>query len=462
MSRPTARQHTAYVCSACGKESARWSGQCSACGQWETLKSFTVAPAAARANAGWTGVEEALPRQLSTSRETRDVPRYATGIGELDRTLGGGLVPGSVVLLGGDPGIGKSTLLLQAMAQLTHSGRRGLYVSGEESIDQIASRGRRLDVNLESVMALGASDIAATMRAIEAMPPDILVADSVQTLYDARIDASAGSVSQVKGVATILTRWAKQTGGCVLLVGHVTKDGGLAGPRVLEHLVDTVLQFEGDPLTTYRLLRVHKNRYGSVGELGVFEMTEEGLNSVDNPSAAFLGHGHGSQPGSCVFIQQEGPRPMLLDIQALLAPTEANAPRRLAIGLDGNRLAMMLAVLSQNANLNTGHHDVFVNAVGGLRVAEPAVDLAMIIAILSCHGRRALGEATAAFGEMGLTGELRAVPHAASRVREAARQGFRRILLPARGSDRIQADGVELIRLDGIWDSKLIALFEGH
>lgn len=455
---------TVYVCRSCGADSVRWVGQCPACQAWNTLEAFREAKNAGGKGGGrqdaWAGRVDRTPRILAHAGGVA-MARWTTGQSEMDRALGGGAVPGSVVLIGGDPGIGKSTLMLQALAAMAAE-RRTLYLSGEESLDQIADRGHRLGLDLSRVTALGHTDLDVIAATLDATRPEVVVADSVQTLVDGSLPASAGSVTQVRQAATRLTRWAKTTGGVVFLIGHVTKDGSLAGPRVLEHLVDTVFSFEGDPTFNHRLLRALKNRYGSVGDLGVFAMGEGGLENISNPSALFLERERTLLPGSCVFAQQDGPRPLLMDIQALLDPTTAANPRRLALGVDGNRVAMLLAVLHRHANMEISRYDVFVNAVGGLRALEPGADLPIALAMMSSLFGRAVPLDVLAFGEIGLTGEVRAVPHMLSRLKEAARQGFTTAVVPAKGLERLDVPGLRLVPVRHLGEAVAILMPADH
>ncbi|MCE7032712.1 DNA repair protein RadA [Lysobacter sp. GX 14042] len=433
--RTAARAKVAYVCSECGEDHSKWQGQCAGCGEWNTLSEFVVEPAAAvKAGAparrsGWAGKVD--PPKVTALKDVQysEEARVSTGIGELDRVLGGGLVPGAVVLVGGDPGIGKSTLLLQAVA--TMGGRLpSLYVTGEESLGQVAGRGSRLGLPLDGVSALAETGIERILEQAAAMKPGLIVADSVQTLWTESLTAAPGSVSQVRESAARLVRYAKETGTAVFLVGHVTKEGGIAGPRVLEHMVDAVLYFEGESGSRFRVLRAFKNRFGAVNELGVFAMGDKGLREVPNPSAIFLSGSSGPQPGSCVMVTREGTRPLMVEVQALVDSSPLGNPRRVAVGLEGNRLAMLLAVLHRHGGVATGDQDVFVNVVGGIRVQETAADLPVLLAVLSSLQDRPLAERTIAFGEVGLSGEIRPVPNGEDRLKEAATHGFRRAIVP--------------------------------
>lgn len=358
-----------------------------------------------------------------------EVPREATGMGELDRVLGGGLVDGAVILLGGDPGIGKSTLLLQTIALMAKK-RKVLYVSGEESAQQVALRSQRLGLNADGVNLLAEIRLEAIQAALKQHEPSVVVIDSIQTMYSDQITSAPGSVSQVRECAAQLTRIAKQMGIAMIFVGHVTKDGAIAGPRVLEHMVDTVLYFEGDQHSNYRMIRAIKNRFGAANELGVFAMTETGLKGVSNPSAIFLASYRDDVAGSCVLVTQEGSRPLLVEIQALVDDAHGFTPKRLTVGLEQNRLAMLLAVLNRHAGVACFDQDVFLNAVGGVKISEPAADLAVILAMLSSYRNKPLPEKMVAFGEIGLSGEIRPVPRGQERLKEAEKLGFKRAIVP--------------------------------
>ncbi len=428
-----AKAKTAYVCSDCGAEYPKWQGQCEACGAWNTLSAFVVQPAKEAAGGtvrrvGFAGAEASQVRPLAAVAGEVE-QRHLVRIGELDRVLGGGLVEGSVVLVGGDPGIGKSTLLLQTLAAL---GDRlpGLYVSGEESLAQIAARGHRLGLELSPLRALAETCVERILEHAAAEKPRVLVIDSIQTIWTETLPAAPGSVSQVRESAARLTRYAKQSGASVFLVGHVTKEGGIAGPRVLEHMVDAVLYFEGETGSRFRVLRAFKNRFGAVNELGVFAMTDKGLREVPNPSAIFLSAQQGSTSGSAVMVTREGTRPLLVEVQALVDQSSLGNPRRVALGLEQNRLAMLLAVLHRHGGAAVFDQDVFVNVVGGIRVQETAADLPVLLAVLSSFRDKPLPEKTVAFGEVGLSGEVRPVPNGEERLKEAAHHGFRRAIVP--------------------------------
>ncbi|HXH00655.1 MAG TPA: DNA repair protein RadA [Xanthomonadaceae bacterium] len=457
MATSSAKIRTAYVCGDCGGEHGKWQGQCGDCGAWNTLTEVALGavgatPAAAR-RSGWVGkVDAAQVTPLKGVRHSEDA-RVSTGIGELDRVLGGGLVEGAVVLVGGDPGIGKSTLLLQALALM--GGRTpGLYVTGEESLAQVAGRASRLGLPLEGLSALAETGVERILEHAVALSPKVIVADSVQTLWTEQLTAAPGSVSQVREAAARLVRYAKETGTAVFLVGHVTKEGGIAGPRVLEHMVDAVLYFEGDQGSRFRILRAFKNRFGAVNELGVFAMGDKGLKEVPNPSAIFLSGSSTPQPGSCVMVTREGTRPLLVEVQALVDASPLSNPRRVAVGLEQNRLAMLLAVLHRHGGVVVGDQDVFVNVVGGIRVQETAADLPVLLAVLSSLRDTPLAEKTIAFGEVGLSGEIRPVPNGEERLREAATHGFKRAIVakgnaPKGGSYK----GLEVIAVERLADA---------
>jgi DNA repair protein RadA/Sms len=441
-----AKAKTAYACTECGGQTSKWQGQCPHCGVWNTLVETIAATPASRfqALAGGASVVRAL-----SSVEAGDNPRAPTGIEEFDRVLGGGLVPGGVILLGGDPGIGKSTLLLQAMASIGIS-RRALYVTGEESADQIALRAQRLGLVNAAVELLAEVQLEAIVGAIRTQRPDVVVIDSIQTVYTEALESAPGSVAQVRECAAQLTRLAKQTAITIILVGHVTKEGAIAGPRVLEHIVDTVLYFEGDTHSSFRLVRAIKNRFGAANELGVFAMTERGLKGVANPSALFLSQHGKAVPGSCVLATLEGSRPLLVEVQALVDPVQGALARRVAVGLDPQRLALLLAVLHRHGGVDTAGQDVFVNAVGGVRIGEPAADLAISMAIYSSFKNIALDSKSLVFGEVGLAGEIRPVQRGQERLREAAKLGFHRAIIPAANKPKQRIDGMEIVAVERI------------
>jgi DNA repair protein RadA/Sms len=421
-----------YECSACGAQSPKWLGRCPDCGAWSTLvESRPRTPSSKHAPA--TRVPLDFKAVLAEQAE-----RLPTGIAEVDRVLGGGLVPGAVILIGGDPGIGKSTLLMQMLLAMARQGQPVLYVTGEESPSQVALRARRLG-HVEGAMLLATTELADVEAALAAARYALVVIDSIQTMRSAELQSALGSVAQLRDAASRLTDHAKQSGAAMVLIGHVTKDGALAGPKVLEHLVDVVLSFEGDATHAYRLLRGQKNRFGATNEVGVFEMVAEGLREVPDPSALFIAERPERTAGSAVVPTAEGSRPMLVEVQALLAPAQYGAPRRVVTGLDSNRLAVLLAVLQRKAGIQLLDCDVFAGVAGGARVDEPAVDLALCAAIVSALRERPLEPSLLAFGEVGLTGELRAVPRVAVRVAEARKLGFTRIVLPAASAERLTA-----------------------
>ena len=438
---------TLYACTECGGQALKWQGQCPHCQAWNTLEE-TLAESAPSANR-YALIAEGGRLQRLSEVEAREEERLSTGVTEFDRVLGGGLVPGGVVLIGGDPGIGKSTLLLQALAEMGAT-RNVLYVSGEESAQQIALRARRLGVDARHVHAFAETDLDRIRGAIQSEKPQVAVIDSIQTLYSGQLQSAPGSVAQVRECAAQLTRVAKGGSTAIVLVGHVTKEGTLAGPRVLEHIVDTVLYFEGDTHSSFRLVRAFKNRYGAVNELGVFAMTDKGLKGVSNPSALFLSQHATEVAGSCVMVTQEGSRPLLVEIQALVDAAHAPNPRRLTVGLEQNRLALLLAVLHRHAGIACYDQDVFVNAVGGVRITEPAADLAVLMAIVSSLRNKALPPKLVVFGEVGLAGEVRPVQRGQERLREAAKLGFTHALVPKGNQPRQKIAGLEIVAVERI------------
>ena len=427
-----AKDKTLFACNECGGTTPRWLGKCPNCGAWNSLvETVAETPNTSknRLSAGPKSLAPTAELAVLSDIEAADVARTPTGLGELDRVLGGGVVEGGVVLIGGDPGIGKSTLLLQALDALQRSSLNTLYVTGEESGAQVALRSRRLGLDNSQVKVLAEIQLEKILATLDAHRPAIAVIDSIQTLYSDQLSSAPGSVAQVRECAAHLTRAAKASGVAIVLVGHVTKEGALAGPRVLEHMVDTVLYFEGDTHSSYRLIRAIKNRFGAVNEIGVFAMTERGLKGVSNPSAIFLSQHSQPVPGSCVLVTLEGTRPMLVEIQALV-DSGGPSPRRLSVGLDRDRLAMLLAVLHRHAGVACMDQDVFVNAVGGVRIGEPAADLAVMLAITSSLRGKALPQGFLAFGEVGLAGEVRPAPRGQERLKEAAKLGFSVAVVP--------------------------------
>jgi DNA repair protein RadA/Sms len=432
-----------YTCTECGGTSPKWLGKCPGCGAWNTLvESVADAPAKNRYQSLARGLNAAQPVAMLSEIEASEVDRQPTGIDELDRVLGGGIVAGGVVLIGGDPGIGKSTLLLQALDALSRS-MPTLYVTGEESGAQVALRSRRLGLDASQVRVLAEINLEKIIATIDAERPAVCVIDSIQTVYSEELSSAPGSVAQVRECAAMLTRTAKSSGTTIVLVGHVTKEGALAGPRVLEHIVDTVLYFEGDTHSSFRLVRAIKNRFGAVNEIGVFAMTEKGLKGVSNPSAIFLSTHGDPVAGSCVLVTLEGTRPMLVEIQALV-DSGGPSPRRLSVGLERDRLAMMLAVLHRHAGIACFDQDVFVNAVGGVRISEPAADLAVMLAIQSSLRGRPLPRGFIAFGEVGLAGEVRPAPRGQERLKEAAKLGFSVALVPKANAPKKPIEGLTI------------------
>jgi DNA repair protein RadA/Sms len=436
-----AREKSIHVCSECGGTNPKWLGQCPHCKAWNTLVE-TVAEPTGGARHRFQSLAKVQPVATLSAIEATDIERAPTGVDELDRVLGGGLVAGGVVLIGGDPGIGKSTLLLQALDSLSRQSR-ALYVTGEESGAQVALRAHRLGLGGSGVRVLAEIKLEKIQAAIEAEQPAVCVVDSIQTLYSDQLTSAPGSVAQVRECAAQLTRLAKAGGTTIVLVGHVTKEGAIAGPRVLEHIVDTVLYFEGDTHSSFRLVRAIKNRFGAVNEIGVFAMTERGLKGVANPSAIFLSTHGQPVPGSCVLVTLEGTRPLLVEVQALV-DSGGPSPRRLSVGLERDRLAMLLAVLHRHAGVSCMDQDVFVNAVGGVRISEPAADLAVLLAIQGSLRGKPLPRGFVAFGEVGLAGEIRPAPRGQERLREAAKLGFSVALVPAANAPKKPIEGLTL------------------
>lgn len=446
------RESTAFFCTSCGNESSRWQGQCKACGEWNTLKEEPKAPSvkgkAGSVRHSWTGGKTELIDLEGVKSESKTM-RFGSGVGEFDRALGGGIVLGSIVLLGGDPGIGKSTLLLQTLSLC--AANRKVYVTGEESPSQVADRAKRLGLQTKGIQILAETQLEQILHhAKDLQSGDLLVIDSIQTLYSEAIGSAPGTVTQVRECAQQLVRLAKQKNVAVILIGHVTKDGNLAGPRVLEHMVDAVLYFEGDPQSPHRLIRAFKNRFGAAQELGAFEMTEQGLVSIDNPSSMFLNAQRNKTSGSCVFAYQEGPRPILLEVQALMDDMQGSKAQRLSVGLDSNRINMLLAVLHKHGSLAIADQDVFVNVVGGLKVQETAGDLAVAFALLSSLSNRPLPLDLVCFGELGLTGELRPVQRSEDRLREAARLGFKKAIIPMRNMPQNPPKGLKVMGAESL------------
>ncbi|HEX2604424.1 MAG TPA: DNA repair protein RadA [Oxalicibacterium sp.] len=444
-----AKAKTNYSCTECGGISSKWSGQCPSCHAWNTMVETVIESGANRYSSQPQGLAQTAPVRSLAEIEAIDVPRFGTGVEEFDRVLGGGLVAGGVVLIGGDPGIGKSTLLLQALANLSKL-KKVLYVSGEESGAQIALRARRLSVDGKDLQLQAEIQLEKILGTLAEHKPDVAVIDSIQTIYSDALSSAPGSVAQVRECAAQLTRIAKQTGITIIMVGHVTKEGSLAGPRVLEHIVDTVLYFEGDTHSSFRLVRAIKNRFGAVNELGVFAMTEKGLKGVSNPSALFLSQHDNPVPGSCVMVTQEGTRPLLVEIQALVDSSHVPNARRLSVGLEQNRLAMLLAVLHRHAGIAAFDQDVFINAVGGVKISEPAADLAVLLSIHSSMRSKPLPRGLVVFGEVGLAGEIRPAPRGQERLREAAKLGFSLALIPKSNAPKQKIEGLTVIGVERI------------
>ncbi|MDX5445009.1 MAG: DNA repair protein RadA [Zoogloeaceae bacterium] len=445
-----ARARAVFVCSECGGQAPQWQGQCPSCRSWNTLSETVVEQGGSSVSGRFAALAGTVGelRPLS-ALEAREEPRIPTGIAEFDRVLGGGLVAGGVVLIGGDPGIGKSTLLLQALSAVA-AAHPAIYVSGEESGEQVALRAKRLQLDAAQVRLLPEIKLERILATLGAERPRIAVIDSIQTLYSEALQSAPGSVAQVRECAAQLTRFAKTSGVSLVIVGHVTKDGALAGPRVLEHIVDTVLYFEGETHSSFRLVRAIKNRFGAVNELGVFAMTDRGLREVTNPSAIFLSQHERQVPGSCVLVTQEGTRPLLVEIQALVDAAHSPNPRRLSVGLEQNRLAMLLAVLHRHAGIVCFDQDVFVNAVGGVKIAEPAADLAVLLSIVSSLKSKALPRELAVFGEVGLAGEIRPAPRGQERLREAAKLGFTIAIVPKANAPKQKLRGIQVIAVERI------------
>ena len=460
----TARTRSRFVCASCGGTTLRWAGRCPECGEWNSL----VEELLERAAAGGQRSIPAAPARSLAEVDTTEAARIATGSSELDRLLGGGIVPGGLYLLGGEPGIGKSTLLLQVAGRLAAEGRRVLFLAGEESPGQIKLRAERLGVAGEGLLVAPGTALDALLAACEAIDPEIVVCDSIQSVYDPALSSAPGSVSQVRAAAGSLQRFCKNRGAAAFLVGHVTKGGGIAGPKTLEHLVDAVLLFEGDGHHDYRVLRAQKNRYGSTQELAVFHMTGAGLEAVGNPSAFFLDPARSARPtpGSAHVACVEGTRPLLIEIQALVAASPYGTPQRVAGGFDSRRLALLLAVLEKRAGFALGARDVFLNVVGGLTLSEPAVDLGVVVALASSHADRAVRSGTVVFGEVGLTGELRPVRMTSARLGEAERLGFTRAVIAAQRTDPRAADahgfaaahGLELFEAESVAEAVTLAM----
>ncbi|BFM10069.1 DNA repair protein RadA [Simiduia litorea] len=442
-----AKAKTAFVCNDCGADYRKWQGQCSECSAWNSIVEIRLAPAtSARVEsfAGYAGAATTGKVQKLSDISLDDLPRFSSTMAEFDRVLGGGFVPGSVVLIGGNPGAGKSTLLLQTLCKLAET-MPALYITGEESLQQVAMRAKRLNLPTQKLSMLSETSIEAIAQQADTMRPRVMVVDSIQVMHMADVQSAPGSVTQVRESAAFLTRFAKQTGTVLLLVGHVTKDGSLAGPKVLEHMIDCSILLEGSHDSRYRTLRGNKNRFGAVNELGVFAMTEGGMREVNNPSAIFLQRAEDIASGSIVMVMWEGTRPLLVEIQALVDGSSLGNPRRVAVGLDQNRLSMLLAVLHRHGGIMVGDQDVFVNVVGGVKVAETSADLALVLAIVSSFRDKPLPQDLIAFGEIGLSGEIRPVPSGQERLREAAKHGFKRAIVPKANAPKGGVPGMTLV-----------------
>ena len=449
-----AKRKTAFVCSDCGAEFPRWQGQCSECKAWNTISEFVVSPAKSTAKGSFAGYAGQTHSQIQTLNEinVEDLPRFSSGLKELDRVLGGGIVPGSAILIGGSPGAGKSTLLLQVMCQQASS-KSALYVTGEESLQQVAMRARRLGLPDDKLMMLAETNVEMICDLALKQKPQIMVIDSIQVMHVSDVQSAPGSVSQVRESAAYLTRFAKQHHIAMFIVGHVTKDGSLAGPKVLEHCIDCSMMLEGESDGRFRTLRSHKNRFGAVNELGVFGMTDKGVKEVGNPSAIFLSRSDSQAPGSVVMVIWEGTRPLLVEIQALVDYSQLNNPRRVTVGLEQNRLAMLLAVMHRHGNVQMNDQDVFVNVVGGVKVSETAADLALLVAMISSFRNRALPRELIVFGEVGLAGEIRPVPNGSERLSEAVKHGFKRAIVPKANAPKNNIAGLTVIPVTKLSDA---------
>lgn len=445
------KRKVAYVCTDCGGEHSKWQGQCSECQQWNTLKEFVVSAAKPSARnqalSGYAGAASAQTIQRLADVDLTEMPRIKSGMLEFDRVLGGGLVPGSAILIGGHPGAGKSTLLLQTMCALAES-MPALYVTGEESLQQVAMRAKRLGMPTDKLNMLSETNVDRLLQLLQQHQPKVVVIDSIQVMHLEGIESAPGSVSQVRESAAALTRYAKQTGTVLLLVGHVTKDGSLAGPKVLEHMIDCSIMLEGDGDSRFRTLRGIKNRFGAINELGVFAMLETGLKEVKNPSSIFLSRSEKPSSGSVVMVIWEGTRPLLVEIQALVDDSHFGHPKRVAVGLDQNRLNLLLAAMHRHGGILLGDQDVYINVVGGVKVTETAADLALLMAALSSFRDQPLPQDLIVFGEVGLSGEIRPVPSGQERIREAAKHGFKRAIVPKANAPRNNIDGMQVIAVE--------------
>ena len=452
-----AKAKTVFYCNSCGNESPKWQGRCPACGAWNTLEEHVEKPITAGKGRP-VAIGAARRAQRLSEVDSDSEIRFSTGMGELDRVLGGGAVSGSLVLVGGAPGIGKSTLLLQICNSLC-AGRTVLYVSGEESERQLKLRAQRLGVSPEQLYILSETRLSDIMEAVDELKPDILIADSIQTLYNEENDSAPGSVSQVKDCTMTMMQLSKSQGITVFVVGHINKDGAIAGPKVLEHMVDCVLYFEGDPNTSYRLLRAAKNRFGSTNEIGVFEMMDTGLTEVPNPSQMLLAGRPEGAPGTCVACVMEGTRPVLAEVQALVSKTTFNVPRRTADGFDFNRAALLLAVAEKRGGMKLNVFDAYINVIGGLRLDEPGADLPVILAVASSYRDTPIADDVVAIGEVGLTGEIRSVSHLNQRLQEVSRLGFKKCIIPKGGAEKLEIPkDLSVYRVRNISEAIAVAL----
>jgi DNA repair protein RadA/Sms len=445
-----AKIKTRYSCKSCGTEHPKWAGQCNDCGEWNTLEEV-IAQEAQPKNARFAGYAGKLTRiQTLKDVSLKEQPRISSGMSELDRVLGGGLVQGSVVLIGGDPGIGKSTILIQALASFANL--KSLYVTGEESLQQVSLRAKRLELPLDNLRLLTETSVEQILAQANIEKPELMVIDSIQTIYTEHLQSAPGSVSQIREATAQLTRFAKQSNTAMFIVGHVTKEGTLAGPRVLEHMVDTVLYFEGNPSERYRILRAVKNRFGAVNELGVFVMTDKGLKEVSNPSAIFLSRHEKPVSGSVIMVTREGTRPLLVEVQALVDESHGAMPKRVALGLEQNRMAMLLAVMHRHGGISMFDQDVFVNVVGGVKITETAADLPLLMSAFSSFRNKALPQDMVMFGEVGLAGEIRPVPNGEERLKEAVKHGFKRAIVPKLNQPQKPIKGLKIFAAQRLQD----------
>lgn len=446
-----AKKKTAYVCSECGADHSKWQGQCTGCGAWNTLQEFVIPSSKASPRTqpmgGYAGATSPQGIQRLNDVDLNEVARFSSGMGEFDRVLGGGVVPGSAILIGGHPGAGKSTLLLQTLCYLAAQ-MPALYVTGEESLQQVARRAQRLNLPMDQLQMLSETNVETLINTLQRHPAKIVVVDSIQVMHVDGIESAPGSVAQVRESAALLTRFAKQTNTVLLLVGHVTKDGSLAGPKVLEHMIDASIMLEGSADSRFRTLRGIKNRFGAINELGVFAMLETGLKEVKNPSSIFLSRNESPAPGSVVTVVWEGTRPLLVEIQALVDDSHFGHPKRVAVGLDQNRLNLLLAALHRHGGIHLGDQDVYINVVGGVRISETSADLALLLAALSSFRNQALPLDWIVFGEVGLSGEIRPVPSGQERIKEAAKHGFKRAIVPTANCPKQLIEGMNILAVD--------------